>query len=650
MDGLKIILLVAFFYFVGGFTPVLSQVKFSKEQIKQLKEANYYYEITDYVSALKIYDNLYKIDSSFPELNYRIGRCMFNLGSNKLQSVKYFKNASEAGYVEGHYYLARCYHLQMKFNDAIKLYQKYKTSNGKKLVNNSEIDRYIDISVQAKEMINNPVDVTIENIGPAINSKYSDYVPLLSADESVLIFTSRRKGSTGSHLDPYNHYFEDIYISYKENGGWTEAKNIGLNINTETHDACVGLSSDGATLIIYRTNKNLTGGDLYWSKLEGETWKKPIKFGSNINTEYQEPSASLTADGNKIYFSSNRPGGYGGKDIYRAVRFVNGEWSLPLNLGPTINTPYNEDAPFIHPDGKTLYYSSKGHKTMGGYDIFKSIFEEDSLWSEPENLGYPINTVDDDIYFVLSADGQRGYYSSSKVGGYNGQDIYIINMPYYEAKLLTVIKGIVSSGDSLEKPLKAKITLINDKSNKIQGIYNSNSATGKYLLIISPNIKYKMLVETENHYSHTEYIEFTNQDGFNEMFKQIKLEPKSIKTDTRPNYIYSYTLEDVYFDKNKYELLPESYNVFTSLVRAMIANTKIKIEIAGYTDNVGDEEYNLELSRKRTNAVRDYFISQGIEGSRLVAKGCGATNFITSNDTEQGGAKNRRVEIRVIKE
>ena len=539
MNVLKVTYIVGLLFFTGG-TAVFSQYKYTKEQKMLLREANYYYKITDYMGALNIFNELYQHDNNSSELSHKIGVCIFKTGGNKLEAAQYLKRAGESGYVESYYYLARFYHLQNKFDKAIELYHQYKNAKGKKQLDNSQIDRYIDISVRARDMISEPVYVEIKNMGAIINSAYSDYRPIISADESVLIFTSRRDGSTGGQLDPYNHYFEDIYISYKvftlnpnEEEQWSQPKSIGSGINTATHDAGVGLSSDGTMLIIFRTNEELTGGDLYSTYLEGETWEEPIKFGPNINTKWQETSASLSADGSEMYFSSNRPGGYGGKDIYKVERLQHGDWSLPKNLGKVINTPYDDDAPFIHPDGKTLYYSSKGHKTMGGYDIFKSVFEEVDLaegsggaWSEPENLGYPINTVGDDIHFTLSADGIRGYYSSGKEGGYGGQDIYIMHIPY-ETKLLTIIKGVVTSADSLGKPIKAKMILTEHETQKLEGIYRSNSVTGKYLMVISPNIKYKLSVEAKGYHSHTEYIQFTDQQSFDTIFKQIRLKPQN---------------------------------------------------------------------------------------------------------------------------
>lgn len=527
--------LILFFLFAlfgrewGG--RVFAQGKFGKEEKAKLKEANFYFKITDYINALTLYKELYKIDSISPDINYKIGICIFKAGEEKKDAIKYLKISHDAGIKDAGFYLAQCYHLQGRFDDAIELYNKYISYKGKKEVDTMEVHRQIDISLRAKVMVKNPVDVKIENLGSTVNSQFPEYVPLINADESVLIFTSRRMGSTGGFLDPYNRFFEDIYISKKDNGQWTFPESISSVINTNTHDACVGLSSDGSTLIIFRTNENLTSGDLYLTMLEGDNWVVPQLLGEYINSEYSEPSASMSEDGKTIYFSSNRPGGYGGKDIYRIVQFNNGDWSLPQNLGPTINSRQDEDAPFIHPDGVTLYFSSKGHKTMGGYDIFKTLLDPEAeaeyigqppKWSEPENLGYPINSTDDDIYFVLSTDGERGYYSSEKPGGYGGQDIYVLQMPGTEAKSLVVIKG--TTIDNSETPLRTMITLSDDETGNVEGLYNSNSKTGKYLMVVALEKKYTMLVSAEGYKSYSESFDFTKESGVKEIVVPIKLE------------------------------------------------------------------------------------------------------------------------------
>ncbi|PCH93439.1 MAG: hypothetical protein COB85_07085, partial [Bacteroidetes bacterium] len=283
----------------------MAQVKYTKVQKELMKEANYYFNYGNYMGAQNIYDSIYLVDSTSLELNFRLGICKLVTNSSRSISAKYFKIASDGGHTEAHFSLGNWYHLQYKFDKAIELYEIYKNSEGKKSIDDLEIDVRIATSKRAREMVKEQVDVKIENMGDQINTEFPEYVPVVSADESVLIFTSRREGSTGRKLDPYGGYFEDIYISYKENEKWLPPVGISGNINTDNYDACVGLSADGTKLITYKTNETFDGGDLYVSTLADEVWQKPVKYGPSINSKYLEPSASLSVDGNTLYFSSN---------------------------------------------------------------------------------------------------------------------------------------------------------------------------------------------------------------------------------------------------------------------------------------------------------------------------------------------------------
>jgi hypothetical protein len=258
-------------------------------------------------------------------------------------------------------------------------------------------------------------------------------------------------------------------------------------------------------MVIYRTNVNLYGGDLYLTSHLAGSWTEAQILTENINSPYQEASATISPDGQLMYISSNRPGGLGGKDIYRARRLPDGNWSLPQNLGPTINTPYDEDSPFIQADGRTLYFSSNGHSTMGGFDIFKTKLDNDDIWSMPMNVGYPINTVKDDIYYVVSPDGKTAYYSSDMEGGYGGQDIYNINI-LYDDERKAIFKGVAVNIDT-QQPIKAKITIIDLYTRKIHGIYNSNTQNGKFLLILQPGRNYKLLAEAKGFEEQSQIIE-----------------------------------------------------------------------------------------------------------------------------------------------
>lgn len=495
-----------------------------REKKINLKLADWYFEGGVYPKALPVYLSFYEEDSSNAGLNHKIAICYLYSNKDHERAIRFFEKAIEAGKTNVYFDLGLAYHLDSRFDDAIKAFQIYRNSLSIKEYHNSDVSRYIEISKRAKRMVANPIDVKIENIGENINSRYADYVPVITADESMLIFTSRHEESTGRLLDPNNEYFEDVYISYKKNGVWTKAEKIDTNINTHTHDACIGLSADGQELFIYKTDEEqLLTGDIYVSNLKGKSWSVPRKLGTNINTNWQESSASMTSDRKVLYFSSDRPGGYGGRDIYKAEADPIYEWGPAQNLGPTINTPYDEDEPFIHVNGKTLYFSTQGHNTMGGFDIFKSEIGEDGLWSEPENLGYPINHVGDDRFFVISASGERGYYSSDMKGGFGGHDIYVVHMPTKMVDLI-VMKGVIRSSETKE-PLGATIMMIDNETRKTKGIFHSNSATGHYMLVIPPGKVFEMTILVKGYKPHHSNFVLDGEDSYKEIVKDYELKP-----------------------------------------------------------------------------------------------------------------------------
>jgi hypothetical protein len=498
-----------------------------KGTAKTIKDADRLIEINDYYNALKLYKQAWQSDSSSAELSYKIGLCMYNLRTMREASFPYFRKAQKFGYEKASYYLGTLYHLQSQFEEALNSYNRYMDiPKYEREISDPDVERMKASALIAMEMVRHPVSAVVQNMGSTINSPYPDYSPLITKDGNTLIFTSRREGSSGNLTDAYNDYFEDVYVSKKQNGQWTKPASIGENINTSTHDASVTFSPAQTALYIYRTSEDLTSGDIYISKLKSHIWTEPVKLESEINTEDGwEASGSITQDSSVFYFSSNRPGGYGGKDLYRVVKLPNGKWSKALNLGPEVNTPYDDDAPFIHADNKTLYFSSRGHTTMGGYDIFRTRLLADGSWSFPENLGYPVNSVDDDIYLVLSPDGTQGYYSSTRPEGLGQTDIYSVQMSSNESEY-SIIKGQVMTSDSTVANIPAKITLLDDDSHKVEGMYNVGNK-GKYLMIISPEKRYKIMVEADGYYPYIDVISFVPSGSGNEMEQVVKLVKKT---------------------------------------------------------------------------------------------------------------------------
>jgi len=439
---------------------------------------------------------------------------------------------------------------------------------------------------------------------------------------------------------------------------------LGKPLNSKFHDASIGLSPDGQTLYIYKGDN---GGDIYECVLKGDKWVKPTPLPKEINTKFHESSASLGPDGRTLYFISDRPDGVGGRDIWVAYKNSKGKWSDVKNIRE-LNTPYDEESVFIHPDGRTLYFSSQGHNSMGGYDIFKSTYK-DGYWSKPENLGVPINTADDDLYFVLASSGQRAYFSSSRKGTIGDQDIFMITFiidkpmnpstednliayktkPVQEIKIesaiaietpsLTLLKGFIYDEET-KKPLEAQIVLTDNEKNEELAVFTSNAQTGRYLVSLPSGKNYGIAVKKEGYLFHSENFVIPENAQYQEIQKDIYLKPIKVGQ--------SIVLRNIFFDFDKATLRPESKTELENLIKLMNDNPNIKIEISGHTDNIGSAAYNQKLSESRAKAVVDYLIEHGIDKSRLSYMGYGFDKPIAPNDTEEGRQLNRRVEFKIV--
>jgi tetratricopeptide (TPR) repeat protein len=473
-----------------------AQTKKEKRQLKKsLKEAQVFFYAEDYYSAWEEYRKALAIDKKNDLASVNGVICAFKLNYPVDSVADLSSNLADSKFEDAKFYLGKIKHLQRSFDKAIALFQEYNDLNPVNRLHDFEETEYmINVCKNAKLFTFKPHKSIITNMSAEINSPYSDYVPVILPDESALYFTSRRPGSSNNKKDAYNNFYEDVYVSYKEGDTWKKAENVGSPINSETNDACVAISPNGQRMIVYRTSSSdQSTGDLYLTKLRANnTWGPVEKIGNEINSQYIETSACFSNDTTEIYFSSNRPGGYGGKDIYRIKKTPNGSWALPYNLGPAINSSRDDDAPFLHPDGITLYFSSQGHNTMGGFDVFKSkLNTETNQFSKAENLGYPINDVGNDIFFVLSVDGQRGYYSSVKDQTFGGNDIYQIDTRFGDNDL-KVKQGVAFLDDA---PGRVAITLYDNEGNQVNGNYYSNAANGKFILVMNPLKSYKAVIE-----------------------------------------------------------------------------------------------------------------------------------------------------------
>ncbi|MCF6183017.1 MAG: OmpA family protein [Bacteroidales bacterium] len=511
------------------------------------------------------------------------------------------------------------------------------------------INKYVTKCNFGIEAMKHPVNFKPVNLGKNINSQYDEYLPSLTADEQTLIFT-RLIPSGKISYDGTVEKQEDFYFSKKVNGIFSKAKALGSPLNTLGNEGAQSISADGKLLFFtsceYDRGKSyhgLTFGscDIFVSHKTGKKWSKPKNLGKPVNSKYWESQPSFSSDGKTLYFASNRPGGKGGIDIWKTVMKKDSSWSQPVNLGDTINTSGHEQSPFIHYDNKTLYFASNGHPGMGKSDLFLSRKDSTGHWEKPQNLGYPINTFDEEVSLVLNAKGDKAYFASSKKSEFGGIDLYTFEMTKEnKPQQVTYIQGVVYDKET-SKRLSSVIKLINLKTQKEVALASSDELTGRYLVCLPAGENFAFTVSKSGYLFFSENFSVQkNDDSLKTYHFDIPLSPvkKGEKT----------ILKNIFFDTDSYELKKISFIELDNLVKFMRNNPKVKIEIGGHTDNTGNEQHNRELSLKRAKSVYNYLIKRNIEKARLTYKGYGSKYPVEKNDTEEGKQKNRRTEIKVL--
>ncbi|MDB5274732.1 MAG: tpn50 [Chitinophagaceae bacterium] len=632
---MKTIITLLFLAFSTGF---LQAQSLSKDGKKYAKEAREYYSTGAYAKALELYLLAEKTDKENNGLLYSIAICYVNTfqADKALPYLNKVRNTNINDPMINYYY-GVAYQYNQQYDDAVTHYNLF-LQNVKDQDQKRKVKHYITQCTYGKELMAKPVKLTVENLGKGINTQYAEYTPAISADEQTIFFTSRRANSTGGEKDPQdNQFYEDIYTSTKHDGKWNTAVHLPGNINSSSHDACVGLSSDGQLMFIYKTEN---GGDVYTSELKGDLWSTPIPFQS-INSEYFEPCAAISADGKTIIVVSDRPGGIGGTDLYISRKKADGSFSQTKNLGSKINTEYNELSPFIHSDGKTLSFSSEGHKGMGGFDIFSVgvDLETAEIKAEPKNEGYPINTAGDEIYFVWSADNRRAYFSSSRDGGMGDKDLYVLELPEAEAKLV-VFTGTVTDCEN-KLPIEASINMVDNATQQKLETHKSNSLTGKYVVVLPAGKNYGISIEAPDYAFYSKNIDIPDLKNFKEISDAVCLQ--NVKVGTK------IVLRNVFFDVDKATLTKESEVELNKLVEVLQQNPTVNMEISGHTDSDGEAQHNHDLSQARAQSVYDYLVVKGIAKERMSVKGYGELKPVANNDSEENKQLNRRTEIEFLK-
>ena len=583
--------IIAFILLLAGSSATWAQ---SAKEI--LKKGETYYLAKQYTKALEVYQQGLKKHPKDARLNFRTGLTYLST-SNKTESLRYLQAAftiNPAVDENIYYYLGLSYQSNKQFQKALEFLNEHKKRHAN---SKDDVDKRISQVLFADSVMRSPSGGVVENVGKAINSSFHEYSPLVSPDGNTMIFTSNRpaEGMTSAAL------YDDIYISKRVNNQWSKPQKISPNINIRFNDAAASLSRDGKTLVIYY---EYGGGDIYISQLKGNEWSKPIPLNQNVNSPASwETSAFVTADGKHLYFASNRAGGVGSLDIYVSEMEMTGDWGKAKNLGPVINTPGREDEPALDVDGKTMFFSSNGHRGMGGMDIFRSELK-DGKWQKPVNLGYPINSVEDDNFFELTGDRRRAFFSSMREDG--NSEIYT----------LTFIEP--------------------------------------YMVVAQPQTP--VLDEVKYTGSRTVRQPSTEGPQTVEKPRSTAKNTTSVKAPTnygRPGPIPSgptLSRKLLFFASNKDVLNREGLRKLDDVVKYLAANKDISGVIEGHTDNQGNSVLNNALSIRRANSVALYLTEKGVDPKRLSVRGYGARRPLVSNDDEiEGRQLNRRIEISLIK-
>ncbi|MGE0089214.1 MAG: OmpA family protein [Bacteroidales bacterium] len=636
----------------------------NKKAIKLYEDALVEFDRFNYSVGSNLMLKAIKADNSFIEAYLVLAEV--STEQNKYnEAIEYYYKAIKVNpdfFPSMYLSLAKLEMYQIRFESAKNNIKSFLTYTNTSKQKQSEAKNLLKICEFAIQAMNNPVPFNPINLGDSINSTYSEYWPSLTADGTKLVITRMLpiKNAENEPVTQFNTpeefiannpegvnkvfelFQEDFYISVKENNTWKYAMEIGAPIKTNQSEGAQSLTSDGLLMYFTVCNRGNTNRrcDIYQSVEVDGNWTEPINLESPVNTEYWEAQPSISPDGKTLYFVSDRNGGFGGKDIWMSNKLSENTWSNPVNLGSIINTPRDEQSPFIHFDNQTLYFSSNGHIGLGGSDLFKAEKLTNGEWSEPVNLGYPINTNFDEIGLIVNAQGTNAYFSSDRYAN-KGRDIFEFELyPAARPKAVSYIKGKVFDSESLIA-LNAKFELIELSSGVLVMQSESNKHTGDFLICIPTNNDYMLNVSKDGYLFYSD--NFSLKGIFeisNPYLKDVALD--KIKQGNR------IILKNIFYKSDSYQLEEISQNELNKLVEFLNNNPSIRIEISGHTDNVGSNEYNMNLSENRAKSVYNYLVDKNIDVKRLVYKGYGEQIPLDTNNTDEGRATNRRTEIKIL--
>jgi len=676
---------IGFFLFAVVLSLSMSAQKLSPKDRIKMQEADNAFYAKYYEEAIKLYKSVYNKNMTNPVVNYRLGFCYLYLGDFQ-DALDYFEAVSDGGLKKKHseYYFGHGLAFQRlgKFDEALEKYKDFKQKGRPKDQTYYEVDNHILQCNFALTAIDAPVSVTVENVGDSINSKYDDYHPSVSADGKKFIFTSRREDSKGGVQLVDGQYYEDVYESKwnEEQEMWGESKPVEGALNSDEYDANCSITPDGQGILVYRNiseeNKKVIsptgGGDIYLSTI-GSTgrWSAP-KLVEGVNSKAMDAGACLTVDGNTMYFISNRigiatgRGAQGGKDIWVTTKQEDGTWGKPQNLGEAINTPGDESAVFIHPNGNTLFFSSEGHhdKNMGGFDVFRSEFK-DGKWSAPENLGYPINSHRDEKEIVISTDGEVAWLTTIREEGKKDFDIYEVDLKHYnvltgESEILSILKGkVVDASTGL--PLKAKISVTEKGTENVTELKSGEN--GDYFNAFASHREYVVRIDLKGYKPFEKIIELNAPKPKKSPKRSSSSRRKKKKTTqthtvemnfelerNEPIAVVSknlFTTQIIAFEvaENDFVLNDFSKNMLEMYAKQYEVAPTINLDVSGHFEE--SEDANMK-SKVLADKVVSFLVSKGVDAKAIKVHYLGDTEPIASNETITGKAANRRVEIRIV--
>lgn len=604
----------------------------NKDAIKNFAEANHKLDESNYEEAMQLLNKAIAADYKFLEAHALLADIMRQRRLNK-PAIEEYKIVIAINPEFNRAVYLKLSDLELSdgaYAEALRHAEKYLTFPNITPQNTTLAQKIARDAKFSIEGLAHPVAFKPVSMGDAINTAADEYSPVATADESTIIFTRQINSN------------EDFYESDKVNGEWTTAKPLSTNINTpQFNEGSESISQDGNYLFFTGCNRPDGMGrcDIYIALKKGDDWGKPFGLSAPVNSSGWESQPSISADGRTLYFVSNRPGGYGGYDIWKSTLTPKG-WGPPVNLGPNVNTPYSEQSPYIHPDDNTLYFCSNGWPGFGGMDLFVSRADKTGQWQKPENLGSPINTNNDESGLSLTATGQYAFFSSNKLNGAGGYDIYRFEMPQHlRPNLVTYVKGNVNDFKT-KRPLEAAVEIRDLENDK--PIYQNYSTLpkGNFLATLPTGKNYGLNISKAGYLFHSENFSLEGHEPTNPFYIQAWLQPIEVGSKS--------ILKNIFFDTNQFNLKPESRSELIKLINFLALNPTVRIEISGHTDDVGNDQSNQLLSENRAKSVYQYLIAAKVDPNRLVFKGYGETQPILPNNSDESRAKNRRTEFKVI--